>query len=69
MLTAFIMPYFMQMHLYSRVLRFIKGRAMADLRPFLSPEVSGGLISIQLRMMYSFLLVKQQIKFVSHVYI
>ena len=57
MLIAFIMPYFMQMHLYSGVLQFAKGRALADLRPLLAPKVSRGLVSIQLRMMYSLLLV------------
>ena len=62
MMTTFIMPYFMQMHLYSEVLRFAEGTSLADLRPFLALEVDRGLISIQLCMMYSFLLVKQKIK-------
>ena len=62
MLTAFIMLYFMQMHFYRGVVRFTKGRALVDLWPFLTPEFERGLISIQLRMMYYFLLVKQQIK-------
>ena len=62
MFTAFIMPNFMHMHLYNGILRFAKGTALADLRPFLAPKVDRGLVSIQLRMMYSFLLVKQQIK-------
>ena len=57
MLTAFIMTYFMQMHHYSGVLRFAEGRALADLRPFLASEVGKGLVSIQLCMMYSLLLV------------
>ena len=57
MLTSFIMPYFIQMHLYSGVLRFIKGTTLADLWPFLAPEVDRGLVSIQLHMMYSLLLV------------
>ena len=57
MVNAFIMPYFMQMHLYSRVLWFIEGRALVDLRPFLTLEVDRGLVSIQLHMMYSLLLV------------
>ena len=62
MLTAFIIPEFMQMHLYSGVLRFAEGIALADLRPFLVSEVNRGLVSIQLCMTYSFLLVKQKIK-------
>ena len=62
MLIAFIMPYFMQMHLYSGVLQFVEGTTLADMGPFLAPEVDTGLVSIQLHMMYSFLLVKQQIK-------
>ena len=57
MLTAFIMPYIIQMHLHSGVLRFAEGKALTDLRPFLAPEVRRGLVSIQLRMMYSLLLV------------
>ena len=56
-LNAFIMTYFMQMHLYNRVLQFTEGRALADLWPFLAPDVSRGLISIQLHMMYYLLLV------------
>ena len=56
------MPYFMQMHLYNGGLRFAGTRALADLRPFLAPEFNRGLTSIQLCMMYSLLLVKQQIK-------
>ena len=56
MLTASIMPYFMYMHLYSGFLWFVEGRALVDLRPFLAPEVGRGLVSIQLRMMYSLLL-------------
>ena len=43
----------MQMHLYSGDLQFAEGRALADLRPFLAPEVDGGITSIQLCMMYS----------------
>ena len=62
MFTAFIMPYFMQMHLYNGVLRFVESTALADLHPFLALKVERGLVSIQLCMMYSFLLVKQQIK-------
>ena len=57
MLTTFIMPYFMQMHIYSRVLRFTKGRALVDLWPFLTLEVGRGIVSIQLHMLYSLLLV------------
>ena len=56
-LTAFIMTYFMQMHHYSGVLRFAEGRALEDLRSFLTPEVGRGLVSIQLCVMYSLLLV------------
>ena len=65
---SFTVPYFMQMHLYSVVLRFAKGRAPADLRPFLTLEVGRGLLSIQLCMMYSLLLVTSNY-IVSHVYI
>ena len=57
MLAAFIMPYLMQMHLYIGVLWFTEGKALADLRPFLTLKVDRGLVSIQLRMMYSLLLV------------
>ena len=62
------MPYFMQMHLYNEDLRFVEGRALADLWPFLALEVDGGLVSIQLGMMYSLLLVTSN-EIVSHVYI
>ena len=57
MLTTIIMPYFMQMHLHSRVLWFAEGRALVDLWPFLALEAIIGLVSIQLHMMYSLLLV------------
>jgi len=54
---SFTIPYFMQMHLYSGDLRFVEGRALADLLPFLTPEVGRGLVSIQLCMMYYLFLV------------
>jgi len=54
---TFTMPYFMQMHLYNGDLWFAEGRALVDLWPFLTLEVDRGLVSIQLCMMYSLLLV------------
>ena len=50
--------YFMQMHIHSGVLRFAEGRALAYLQPFLVSEVGRGLVSIQLCMVYSLLLVR-----------